>query len=55
MDYQKEKMHFKLSNEHASRGWWGHHPRRAALVGVPTNRRQFDPKEIEAVFLATIP
>ena len=36
------RVHFKLSSNHAACGRWGHRPRRDAPVGVPTNRRCFE-------------
>ena len=35
-------VHFKFSHCRATCGRWGHRPRQAAPVGVPTNRRKFE-------------
>ncbi len=35
-----ERVQPKFSHGRSDGGRWGHHPRRIAQVGVPTNRRQ---------------
>ena len=35
-------VHFKMSHRCVESGRWGHRPRQAARVGVPTNPRHFE-------------